>query len=66
LKIGKLSKSQFTLGSVSEDRGDRFIYDSFTGKLLFDADGTGRIRAVTLARLSKGLSLAHNDINIVA
>jgi Ca2+-binding RTX toxin-like protein len=65
LSKGQLSNSRFVLGSIARDRGDRFIYNAETGALLFDADGTGRQRAQTIAFLNPGDTLNASDIRIV-
>ena len=61
-----LSSAQFAIGSVATNPSDRFIYDSQTGALFFDADGTGASVQVQVASLSTGLAMTHNDIFIFA
>ncbi|HEV2565397.1 MAG TPA: hypothetical protein VGU19_09960, partial [Microvirga sp.] len=39
--LGRLKASAFTLGTKALDREDRIIYDQASGKLYYDADGTG-------------------------
>jgi serralysin len=43
------------------DRSDRIIYESDTGKLFFDKDGTGSAAKVHFATLDKNLGLTHAD-----
>jgi serralysin len=64
LKIGKLSADQFVLGSEAQGVSDRFIYDSATGHLFFDKDGTGSANQTQIATLSKGLSLTSRNFSI--
>lgn len=59
-----LSSSQFTIGSTATDASDRFIYNSSTGGLFFDIDGTGTQAQVQLATLQTDLSLSSSDIYV--
>ena len=65
LSIGVLNDNQFTLGSSASDAFDRFIYNSSTGALFFDADGTGALGQVQFATLSNKVNLSSSDIVIV-
>ena len=65
LTIGALSSEQFVLGSVAQDRNDRFIYDSDNGKLFFDADGAGAFGQVQIAYIQSNRSLSHTDLFLV-
>jgi hypothetical protein len=60
-----IAANQFVLGSSAQDAADRFIYSQNTGRLFFDADGTGAIAQVQIAQLSTGLSLTNNDIFVL-
>lgn len=66
LPIGALSANNFVLGSAAADANDLFIYDSATGKLLFDSNGSASGGVATLAVMSKGLNLSSSDFRIVA
>ena len=59
-----LSAAQFTLGTAATDSSDRFIYNSSTGALFFDVDGTGATAQVQIATLQTGLALTNADIRI--
>jgi Ca2+-binding RTX toxin-like protein len=61
-----LGEEQFTLGTAAATGSDRFIYDTDTGNLFFDVDGTGATAQVLLATLSTGLALTKDDIFIFA
>ena len=65
LNLGALLSSQFIIGSGASDTSDRFIYNSSTGGLFFDADGIGASSQVQFAKLSTGLNLISSDIVVV-
>jgi beta propeller repeat protein len=58
--------AQFTVGEAALDESDRFIYDSTTGGLFFDADGTGSSETIQVAQLSSDLALTHANIFVFA
>ncbi len=64
--FGELTQEQFTLGTAATTQSNRFIYDSDTGNLFFDIDGTGDIAQVQIATLSSGLAMTNADIFIFA
>ncbi len=55
------SNANFVLGTKALDTNDRLIYDQTTGKLLYDADGSGRGAAVQVATFSNLATLHHDD-----
>ncbi|WP_448269209.1 beta strand repeat-containing protein [Nostoc sp. DSM 114159] len=60
--IGSLSASQFTIGTSATTSEERFIYNSATGALFFDQDGSASgFTQVQFAQLSAGLSLSNNN-----
>ncbi len=63
LTIGAvITADQFRIGAAAADASDRFIYNSSTGGLFFDVDGTGLAQQVQIATLSTGLGLTNADI----
>lgn len=58
---GNPRSEAFYIGARANDTTDRLIYDQTTGKLWYDADGTGTIAAVQFAQLDKGLALHAAD-----
>lgn len=56
-----LPADQFRLGSSAMTSSDRFIYDSTSGALFFDADGVGAAAPTQIAQLSAGLALTHQN-----
>ncbi|MHC5759167.1 beta strand repeat-containing protein [Nostoc sp.] len=66
LSAGVLKTSQFTLGESATTSTQRFIYNSTTGALFFDLDGSaGAFTQVQFAGLSPGLSLINNNFVVV-
>jgi Ca2+-binding RTX toxin-like protein len=50
------------MGTSAQDANDRLIYDSGTGSLFYDADGTGSGTAQLVANLGVGTALGAADI----
>ncbi|MDZ8134870.1 MAG: calcium-binding protein [Nostoc sp. DedQUE04] len=66
LSAGVLKASQFTLGESATTSSQLFIYNSTTGALFFDSDGSaGAFTQVQFAGLSPGLSLTNNNFVVV-
>jgi Ca2+-binding RTX toxin-like protein len=62
LSIGSLQTSQFTIGTSATTSEELFIYNSATGALYFDKDGSATgFSQVQFAQLSTGLSLTNNN-----
>lgn len=49
----------------AHDRDDRLIYEKDTGKLFYDADGTGSTAAVHFATLGRSLAMTSKDFSII-
>jgi Ca2+-binding RTX toxin-like protein len=64
---GTLAKSAFhaSTSGLAADTGDRIIYETDTGKLFYDRDGTGLAAAVQFAVLKGQPALNHADFVIV-
>jgi len=64
-KPGRLKKDMFTIGAEAADANDRVIYDNKTGKLFYDADGTGGAGQILVAQLSRGLKMTEKDFFVI-
>jgi Ca2+-binding RTX toxin-like protein len=63
---GALATSAFYAGTAAHDADDRIVYDSATGKLYYDADGSGAGAQILFAQMHVGLALTSADFLIVA
>jgi Ca2+-binding RTX toxin-like protein len=63
---GTLSADQFAANAsgTAQDANDRIIYETDTGKLFYDSNGSAAGGAVQFAKLSPGLALTANDFSI--
>ena len=64
LQAGTLWASQFCVGSAAGDTSDRIVYNSQTGALIYDVNGSLAGGATTFAYLKAGLTLTHGDFII--
>jgi serralysin len=60
-----LMGTEFVIGAAAQDADDRIIYNSATGALLYDSDGTGAAAAIQFATVGIGLNLANDDFIVV-
>lgn len=58
---GALDAGAFRLGSAAVDADDRILYDSATGYIYYDADGSGAEAATLLARVVAGTTVDATD-----
>ncbi|HWL46479.1 MAG TPA: calcium-binding protein, partial [Sphingomonadaceae bacterium] len=65
LKVGKLKKDAFFIGNKAHDGSDRIVYDKKSGKLFYDADGTGKQQPIQFATLDKNLKMTEKDFFVV-
>jgi Ca2+-binding RTX toxin-like protein len=61
----KFKSDMFVKGKAAQDREDRIIYDSKTGALYYDQDGTGSKAQVKITTLNKNLKLTHSDFFVI-
>jgi len=60
-----ITAAQFVLGTTALNASNRFIYNTITGGLFFDGDGTGTIAAIQIATLSSKPSISASDIVVL-
>ena len=58
---GALASSAFALGTAAGEADDRIVYDSATGSLFYDADGSGAGAAMLFATVNAGTLLTAAD-----
>lgn len=61
ITTGTLSADNFIIGSRALDSNDYLFYNSSTGRLYYDVDGSSAGAAVKIAILGTGLALTHDD-----
>jgi len=64
LNTGNLDASAFHTGAKAHDATDRIIYNSETGALYFDADGTGSANAQQFVQLTAEIMLTNADFYV--
>ncbi|HYX15141.1 MAG TPA: calcium-binding protein [Nostoc sp.] len=66
LSSGSLHPNQFSIGTSATTSTQRFIYNTSTGGLFFDLDGSASgFTQVKFAQLSAGLSVSNNNFMVV-
>jgi Ca2+-binding RTX toxin-like protein len=61
IAVGGLAADAFHVGSAAADAEDRIVYNSATGALYYDADGSGSGAAIQFAKLAASLALTQAD-----
>jgi Ca2+-binding RTX toxin-like protein len=64
LAPGPLAADRFVIGAAAQDGNDNIIYNSATGALLYDSDGSGATAAIQFATVN-GLGPTHVDFVVV-
>ncbi|MBM6584058.1 calcium-binding protein [Microvirga sp. BT689] len=64
-KTGTLKKDFFVTGTEANDKDDYIVYNKKAGVLSYDADGSGKGKAIEFAQVKKGLALSHLDILVI-
>ena len=58
---GALASGAFAAGTAAADSSDRIVYDSASGNIWYDADGSGSGAAILFASVSAGTALTAAD-----
>ena len=61
---GTLDAAAFHTGTAAQDADDRIIYDSATGSIYYDADGSGAEAMTLFAQVTAGTTLTYADFLI--
>lgn len=66
-KDGAMAVSAFAAndGGLAEDRRDRIVYDTASGEVFYDADGSKSGKAVLVAQIDPGLALSASDMLVI-
>jgi Ca2+-binding RTX toxin-like protein len=64
---GTLTVAQFTANAsgIAQDASDRIVYETDTGKLFYDSNGSAAGGAVQFAVLDSGLTITNADFRII-
>ena len=62
---GPLAPGAFAIGKKAGQADDRILYDTSSGKVLYDPDGAGGSKALVFAKMSKGLALTDDDFLVI-
>ena len=62
---GVLNADNFKIGTAAVDANDYVIYNSDTGALFYDANGSGAGGATQIALLGTGLALTNTDFVVI-
>ena len=65
LANGALPAAAFVIGTAAKDADDRIIYDPATGRLFFDADGSGAGAQIQFATLQGAPAITANDFTVI-
>jgi Ca2+-binding RTX toxin-like protein len=62
---GTLNANAFVIGAAAADADDRILYDQATGRLFYDADGSGGGAAIQFATLQSAPVLSAGDFTMI-
>jgi Ca2+-binding RTX toxin-like protein len=64
-KAGKLKKDYFASGTKAKDKNDYLVYNKSKGILSYDADGSGKGKAVEIMKFDNKAKLAYTDFLVI-
>ena len=64
-RVALLSQFAANASGTAQDASERIIYETNTGKLFYDSNGSAVGGAVQFAKLTTGLAVTNADFNIV-
>jgi serralysin len=62
---GTLGAAAYFTGAAAHDASDRIVYNSGTGDVFYDSDGTGAAAAIKFAILGAGLAVTNADFVVI-
>jgi Ca2+-binding RTX toxin-like protein len=63
---GTLAAGAFRLGAAAGDADDRIVYNSATGQIFYDADGSGATAQILFATIAPATALTNLDFSAIA
>ena len=63
--VGALDMGRVAIGKAAKDANDRLVYDPASGKMWYDADGTGKVAKVLFAQLPTGMTELPSNIYVI-
>ena len=61
---GPLAAAAFRAGTAALDADDRIVYDSTTGNIFYDSDGTGAAAQILFATVTAGTTVTAADFTV--
>ena len=62
---GTIGVGSFNIGASATDADDFIIFNSVTGDLFYDTDGSGAAQQIIFAHLDASLLLTNNDFLVI-
>jgi Ca2+-binding RTX toxin-like protein len=59
--LGTIAANRFVIGSNATTADHRIVYEQATGRVFYDADGSGAVAKILFAEVTAGLALTRAD-----